>query len=164
MEKMRFDSALFAPDGEMLGIKTWNASELSPKWFGICRSILENSSDVFRYRFAQNLSHLELSLTSANGAGVGAFYAHGNIVLSTAFLRGEDSQSENEALEMFVSSLRRVDLVQKLQLDNSPFAEVFNLKQRPLQIVMIWGNTLVSEQDQDIVFELSDHFAGAFLC
>ena len=164
MHEIKFDSALFAPDGELLGIKTWNLSELSPKWLGVCQSILKDSGKVFRYRMEQTLSHLELSLTSANGSGLGAFYAHGNIVLSVAYLRGEDLQSEDEVLQMFVSSLRQVNLVQKVQTDDTPFASIFGLKQRPLQIVVIWGNMSVSEQDQDLVFELSDHLAGAFLC
>jgi hypothetical protein len=163
MEEIKFDSALFAPDGELLGVQTCVVSELSQKWLVICRSVIDSFGDSFQYQFKDNLSHLKMNLTSAGSGGLGSFYVHDNIVLSTAYLRGFEPSAEDEMLEMFIASLRRVDLVQKLQSDKPPFEEMFNLKQRPLQVVVIWGNTRVSDEDQDLAFELSDHFAGAFL-
>lgn len=103
-------------------------------------------------------------MTSANGAGLGIFYAHGDIALSTAYLRGDDRNAEDELISMFVSSLRRLKTVQGSQGNDLPFEQVFSLNERPLHVVVVWANPKISADDQELIRELSNHFAGAFLC
>jgi len=156
--------APFAFNGELMGIGKCEVSELSLKWLDICRAILNDHGPVFRVSLGDSLSHLEIKLTSANGAGLGIFYAHSEIELSTAYLSGDDPKSENDILSMFVSSLRKSNVVQNSQINSLPFEEVFSVKERPLHIVVVWANPKISDEDQELIQELSSHFAGAFLC
>jgi hypothetical protein len=164
MDGTTFFVAPFAPDGELLGVGSWQLSDLSPKWLNFCERMLRDLGPVFRVPLEHNLSHLEVKLTSTNGAGLGTFYAHGQIALSTAYLRGQDSDAELEVLRMFISSLRRVDVVKGLQRERLPFEDALTVRERPLHVVVVWGNPNVSEEDQGLIQELSNHFAGAFLC
>ena len=69
--------------------------------------------------------------------------------------------AERTLLEMFVESVRRVDIVRKMQRTSKPFADVFGISERPLHVVIAWG---VSQgDDARMVAELGTHFAAAFL-
>ena len=160
----KFFVAPFANAGELVGVGAWELSALSPEWLGLCERMLRELGPTFHVALEGPLSHLEIKLTSAGGAGLGTFYAHGHIVISTAYLRGLETHSEDEMLQMFVSSLRRVELVQRFRTDESPFGEIFSVSERPLHVVVAWGNPNVSEEDERLIEELSNHFAGAFLC
>ena len=164
MNESTFFLAPFAYDGELMGVGTFKLSELSPKWLGICEAILAHEGEVFRVSLQEALSHLEIQLTSSNGIGLGTFYAHGHVALSTSYLRGDDFDAESELLQMFVSSLRQVNLVQNARVNDLPFQQVFGMKERPLYVVVAWANPKISAEDQELIRELSNHFAGAFLC
>jgi hypothetical protein len=117
----------------------------------------------FRTALDQNLSHLEIALTSFGGVGVATFYAHGNIAASHAFCTGGNRTAEDEVLRMFVDSLRRVDVVRKAQVTERPFEAALTIEERPLWVVVAWGNPAVSAQDEQLIRELGVHFAAAFL-
>ena len=164
MNASRFFVAPFTNDGKLIGVGPWELSELSPKWLDVCEAILSHQGPGFRISLEEALSHLEIKLTSANGAGLGMFFAHGHLAISTCYLCGDDLDAENEILSMFVSSLRRSQTMQTSHVSDLPFEEVFSLKQRPLHIVVLWANPKISADDQELIHELSIHFAGAFLC
>lgn len=164
MGETTFFVAPFAADGELLGVGAWQLSDLSPKWLNFCEVMLRDLGPVFRTSLGGPLSHLEIKLTSADGAGLGIFYAHGQIAVSTAYLRGQDANAELAVLRMFIVSLRQVDMVKNFQINSSPFESVLSVRERPLHVVVVWGNPNISNQDQELIRELSNHFAGAFLC
>jgi hypothetical protein len=159
-----FFAAPFAVDGELLGIGSWRASDLSPRWLRVCERLLAEGGHAFRSALGPELPHLEVQFTSANGAGIGTFFAGGAIGISAAYLRGQDAGTEREVLEMFVRSLRATPLVQQAKATDLPFEGVFQLRERPLHVVVPWGNPTMSEQDEEIIGELSNHFAAAYLC
>jgi hypothetical protein len=102
-----------------------------------------------------------LRFTSARGAALATFSLDGAVVASSAYLRGDDIAAERDLLEMFVESLRRVDAVRQTQTTSQPFAEVFAISERPLQVVVAWGSS--SEKDGEMVAQLGTHLAGVFL-
>lgn len=164
MGETTFFAAPFAPDGELLGVGAWQLSALSPKWLNFCEVMLRDLGPIFRTSLGGPLSHLEIKLTSVDGAGLGTFYAHGQIAVSTAYLRGQDSDAEHEMLRMFIASLRQVEIVKSFQMNSSSFESALSVRERPLHVVVVWGNPNVSDEDHELIRELSNHLAGAFLC
>jgi hypothetical protein len=164
MSSGTFYAAPFAVDGEPIGIGSWSVSDLSPDRLKVCERMLAEGGSVFRSPFASPLSHLEVRFTSANGAAMATFFANGKVAVSAAYLRGEDPAIEQEVLEMFVTSLKNVDLVKRAKASQSPFQGVFLVRERPLHVVVPWGNPDVSEEDDDVIGEVSNHFAAAYLC
>ncbi|NIM13730.1 MAG: hypothetical protein GTO45_16775 [Candidatus Aminicenantes bacterium] len=158
-----FYVAPFTPDGKLLGVRKWKVKRLSPKWLGVCESILEQHGSTFRISMGQMLDHLEIKLTSSSGAGLGTFYAHGEIALSAAYFRGEKEETENDVMRMFVDSMRKIDIVQQMKKTETPFEKIFSIKKRPLAVVVIWANSNISDQDYQLINELFNHFAGAYL-
>ena len=121
-------------------------------------------ADSFRTTLPGPLNHVELKFTSAAGAALGTFYVGGQLAASAAYLRGDSLDADQELMDMFVESLRRSSLVQNCKTEADPFAAVFGLRQRPLHVVVPWANPKIEEKDQDLVHELGNHIAAAFLC
>lgn len=159
-----FFAAPFAVDGELVGIGRWEVAALSLEWLLVCEEMIRNNGACFRASFGQMLSHIEVKLTSASGPGLGMFYAHSRLILSTAYLSGYDPAAEQKVVGMFIESLRRVDLVHHAKATNQPFAAMATIAERPLHVVIPWPVEDVSEPDQELVRELANHFAAAYLC
>ena len=159
-----FFSAPFAFDGESQGIGEWELSALSPRWLDVCEQLLRQHGPVFRTSLGHKLSHLEIELTSARGAGIGTFRAHNRVVISTGYLRGQDAVADSEVVQMLINSLRRVPIVQSAKSTPSPFEEMKSIVERPIHLIVAWADPNVSEQDEELVRELANHFAAAYLC
>ena len=164
MRTQSFFTAPFAVDGEMLGLGEISIAQLSPKWLGVCGNIIGAHGDTFRVSLGQALSHLEIQLTASRGAGLGTFFANSEIVVSTAYLRGTDRALEQVVLSSFVDSINRTTVGRQAGTSPSRFWSMLSISQRPLQVVIAWGNPQVSTQDAELVRELATHFAAAFLC
>jgi len=80
-------------------------------------------------------------------------------IASSALLRGGDPEAERELLTMFVQSARRLDIVRDSQRNSKPFAEIFDIRERPLHAVIALGES----DDLETIPELGTHLAGAFL-
>lgn len=76
---------------------------------------------------------------------------------------GRSAEEEVQVLQMFVSSLRETEFVKACGKAGTAFTQVFDLEQRPLLVVVAWGDPRISEQDATVVRELSLHLAGAFV-
>lgn len=138
-------------------------ADLSPRWLGFCRDLLDHGTS-FRTALPGPLNHVELRFTSAAGAALGTFYVGGQLAASAAYLRGDNLDAGQELTGMFVESLRRSSVVQDGKVGAEPFAAVFGLRQRPLHVVVPWANPRIAEKDEDLVRELGNHLAAAFLC
>jgi hypothetical protein len=157
-----FCVAAFTPDGELVGTGMRKLAELSPKWLSVCQALLDANGSVFRISPGQTLSHIELKLTSADGAGLGAFFVHGHLATSTAYFRGAVPEAEAEVQRMFLASLRPSKRLGAPS--GTPFEALLGIPERPLHVVIPWANPRVSDEDYSLLRELSDHFAGVFLC
>ena len=157
--------AVFGLGGTLIGTRGRSASELSPRWMDFWREVLGTSGPVFRGPLPMPpLSHIELRLTGSDGVALTSFSVRGQPVSSGIALTGQVPAAEAEVLKMFVDSLRRVRTVHAVVGDEPPFEAMFHQIQRPLYIVMIWGNLAVDEEDDKLVTELENHLAAALLC
>jgi hypothetical protein len=159
-----FYVAPFAVDGELLGVGRWDVASLSPRWLIVCERMIRAHGGSFRASFGQALSHIEVKLTAASGVGLGTFYAHGRVVVSTAYLRGGDADAEGEVVQMLINSLRKVSVTRQVTASDRAFEAMATIAERPLHLVVAWADENVSKQDQDVVTELATHFAAAYLC
>jgi hypothetical protein len=159
-----FYAAPFASDGELVGVGQWRLTDLSPRWLEFCRQLLANEGEKFRTALPGPLSRLHLNFTSAEGTALVTFSVGAQIAASAVYLRGENANTEQEVLAMFVDSLRRTAIVEQCQAGRDPFRVAFALKERPLHVVVAWGNPAVNEEDSGLVTELGNHMAAAFLC
>ncbi|WP_395027824.1 hypothetical protein [Comamonas odontotermitis] len=159
-----FEIAAFGFDGDLLGTATRYVSTLSQRWLTVCSELLEECGEVFRRSMGAQLSHIEIQLTSANGAGLGMFYVNGALALSVGLFRSDSEETESAVLNAFVDSLRNSRVVQAATDSPRPFDNLLQLKKRPLFALVAWPPDELSETDADLVRELSTHFAAAFLC
>jgi len=155
-----FHAAPFAFDGELLGVGAWQVSALSPRWVEFGREVLRTGGSAFHGPLPSPFERVGLCFTSVSGPALATFSLDGVPVASSAYLRGDDLTAERQLLEMFLESVRRVDIVRKTQRTSQPFVEVFSIAERPLHVVISWG---VSEGDDgSMIAELGTHFAAAF--
>lgn len=158
-----FHTGIFAIDGELTAEGDLGLARLSPRWLGFARRFLRANGAVFRKPIdAQGLSHIEYKFTAYDGMALGSFYARGELVASTGYFTGTDPQGEAALQTMFLDSLRRIDLVRHAAASPTPFAALRSIEERPLQVVVAWGQLSVPDEDHQVISELANHFAGAF--
>ena len=150
--------APYSAEGELLGVGTWDISSLSAKWLGTCRDVIRQWGETFHGSFDGNLSHIQIRVTSANGAALVTFLVNNEIATSSAFLAGSDVAIESDVLTMFHQSLLNAGPI-PIRDDGFRFAD---LAERPLAIHVVWGNSHISDDDYELVRELGTHLAGAF--
>jgi hypothetical protein len=161
--KASFEVAAFGFDGELIGTGTRQLDQLSPRWLSACDVMLRENGAVFRKSLGAQLSHIEIQLTSADGAALGMFFVNGALAISAAYFRGESATIEASVMSMFVDSLRNIPAVQEAAESPLPFEALLSVETRPLVALVFWAPSDVNEGDHDLVRELSTHFAGAYL-
>lgn len=157
-----FHIAAFAPDGETEGPGFWSFDKLSAKWLRICGDFLAAYGEVFDTPWQGPLAHIRTKFTSSAGVALVTLYAHGRTGVSMALATGQSGAAESELLRMFVESLRKVEIVAVAARSAEPFKEAVTISQRPLAIVVMWGDLQIPEEDQAVISELALHLAGAF--
>jgi len=158
-----FFVAAFTIDGTSGGKGRWVYRDLSAKWSNVCDDLLRAKGVNFNYNWEGPLSDIRTRLTSERGAGLLTIFVNGHVALSSLLLRGHDRGAEHDMSRMFVSSLQEVHLVQAVTELSEPFAEVLSLSERPLMAVVPIPDASISDQDHDVVRELSLHLASAFM-
>lgn len=157
-----FFVASFSAFGEFVGTGWWRYEKLSKKWTARCRELLVGLGESFDYRWSAELSNLRTKLTAAKGTGLCTFFIGDQVVCSMLLLIGINERAERDAMHMFASSLQgNIPSSMSEQVGGS-FFKMTSIAERPLMVVVSFPNESMSEQDQDIVRELSWHFAAAF--
>jgi hypothetical protein len=157
-----FFVAAFGVDGQMEGIGILGYSELSRKWLGVCGDFLDRNGPTFDARWPEKLEHIRLRVTSDSGVALMTFSVFDRPAASIVLASGLSPATEVQVMEMFVSSLSEVKMVQISKLSQRPFREVFDIKERPVLIVVPWPDEQISDQDHSLIRELVTHTAGAF--
>jgi hypothetical protein len=154
----------FAADGELVGVAGRSLSEFSPRWLDFCRRLLAGPGGAFHGDLPlPALRHIGLRFTSGAGAALISFTVHGAAASSAIALCGSNPAGEAEVLKSFVESLRRVPFVRDASAGPAPFGAAFALAQRPLYVMVPWPNPRVGDADRQLVQELENHLAAAFL-
>jgi hypothetical protein len=154
--------APFAPDGEHLGVGFWEFSKLSQMWIDNCHGFMASCPQTKSVSWGQQLARFETQLTSARGAGLATFSVDGLIALSCVFASGIDRETDDEVLRQFVASMQRVEFVRQAATVADPFGSLLRLEERPLAGVVVWHPAGITDEDHQVLQELSNHFAAAF--
>jgi hypothetical protein len=159
----RYHVAVFLPDGSLEGTAVRERARLSAKWLGVGAELLAQDSASGRVVVPyENLDHLDVRFTRSDGAALVSYHAVGDLAVSSLLLTGENPVVEAEVIDMFLASVRRSGPVQGVGTV-APFGKLLSLRERPLHAVVVWGNPRVSDDDAQLIQELSAHVAGAFL-
>jgi hypothetical protein len=156
--RKQYHVAVFLPDGSLEGLAKRDVSDLSPKWLQTFSDFLRANGEVFRASLGGPLGNIDIKLTSTSGAGLGMFFVNGQLGVSTAYFSGANPASEAEIQTMFVASLRKSQ-----PAGSKAFGALLSITQRPLYVAVVWANPAISEDDHDLLSEMSDHLAAAFL-
>lgn len=140
----------------------WDFDQLSAKWTGICRELIDFYGAVFDHQWTGDLQQVRTRLTSVFGAGIITLFINDRSAASILILSGLDLASEHEVAEMYVHALRSAVPEQLLANDHN-FSSVFSLRQRPVMVVVPFPDGDRSESDGEIARELGWHFAAALL-
>jgi hypothetical protein len=105
----------------------------------------------------EGLSHLEVRYTRSGRTGLATFYANQVIATSSLLMDGAKPEADAEVQAIFLKSLRRSVPTA------DAFGELTEISDRPLHAVVSWANPEVSDEDEELVQQLSTHFAAAFL-
>lgn len=152
----------FGPDGSQLGSAFLRIRSLSPKWLESALAFLEDHGNRFRASWGRELEAFETQLTANATSALSTFYVDGTIASSHLYLCGRDKKAEEELTSLFIDSLRKASPVQAQASSSEPFEEIRQLRERPLDVVVIWAPDSVSEERLEMAGELSTHFAAAF--
>ncbi len=148
----------FAPDGAPLGKGFWEFDRLSGRWIDACSAFLLSHGPSFKASWGQELEHIVTTLTSDSGAGLATFYVRGIPALSTLYVSGKNKDTDSEVLEMFIRSMQSTEFARG---DSSAFESIRNIAERPLTAAVVWESDALSDDDRDLLRELSTHFAAA---
>ena len=155
--------AAFAADGSLVGVGSWDRAALSAKWLAVGGALVQAAIRSGRAAVPiEQLNHLALHVSQVSGVMLATYYAHDTLAASTLLLPGKALEIEAELIGMFVRSLRSTEAVTRLQTVE-PFAALFSLAERPLHVVVPWAHAAVSEDDHQLIQQLSTHVAGAVL-
>jgi hypothetical protein len=65
-------------------------------------------------------------------------------------------------MELFHQSVSTTVARLGLEHASTPFRDLFTLADRPMACIVAWGHPQVSNEDNELIKELSWHLAGAF--
>lgn len=149
-------------DGSLVGTGFWRFTQLSNLWLEVAQEFLQRNGSSFRASWGDDLASFETRFTESHGAALCTFFVDGHVASSHLYLSGLNLAEESEVTSMFIESLRRVRSVQLTATSASPFEEVRRLRERPLDIAVVWSPEAVDETKLQMVRELSVHLAAAF--
>ena len=156
-----FHLAVFEVDGSLEGTAQWLHKNLAPQWLRVCEELLEFKGRTFDHRWTGELSHIRTKVTSTGSVGICTVYFQDHIASSMLMMTGREGGAETQVAEMFVSSLG-VSLPSGHDV-SEPFGALFSLKQRPLVAVVPIPDPAIPDEDDNLIRELSLHFASAFV-
>ena len=159
-----FFMAPFAVDGTSQGVARWEPERLSARWLGLCRAFLDGRGASIDTFWDGALSHVRTKITRGSGVSMVIMWIRGVPAASLACVSGRWPDAEPEALRMFVDSLRKIELVRAAATSAPAFEQMLTISDRPLALVVPWPDPRMSDQDHEVIRELSIHLAGALLC
>jgi hypothetical protein len=139
-----FTVAQYAPDGESLGSSVLAVSQLSPKWLGVCASLIESHGPVFSESMGSTLSHYHVECA----AGLCYFKVHGEVLYIGAIIAGSSAVQDSALLQLFAERVHQPP-------------ELFAHEERPLFLVVNTFAPDITEEDRHAMFQLAYHVAAA---
>ena len=135
---------------------------LSPKWLELCGEYLDHHGHHFNAPWSGALAHISTKFTSAHGTALVTFSANNRPAASILLASGESKDADLSVMKLFINSLLGVDAVRLGAVTDEPFREMLLIPDRPLMVVVPWGDESDDAQEQSVVRELSLHLAAAY--
>lgn len=153
----------FAIDGQLEGDGRWRYDMLSSSWLAICEQIVHDNEGNFHHVWSGPLSHLRAKMTSAMGAALCTFFVRDRVASSILTLSGTFPKSEEDLSRLFIQSLMTLPLIRASASSSQSFSGILSSSHRPLMAVVPFPDPSISDEDHNLVRELSLHLAAAFL-
>jgi hypothetical protein len=150
-------------DGVSIGKAFQEQNKLSRKWLATITGHLNTHGAVFDTRLSGPLAHIRIKFTSANSAAFVMLSVHDKPAASLLIFGGKSSETEQALGKMFVQSMRRSFPPHATGANADAFEQVLSEKNRPLMVVVPIPNGNIDEGDRELIKEISQHLAGAFL-
>lgn len=155
-----FTAYHFASDGESLGSRLLEASQLSPRWLAVCSELLADNGPVFECSMGSTLEHYRIKCT----AGIVHFSVSNAPALFAAIVPDQPHVQAEAVLTTFATHVGALTPVKQQCPDVASFQRaIAAIPERPAYVVLNWFNAEVPEPDQEAIFQLSLHFAAAYL-
>jgi hypothetical protein len=160
--RQRFHMVAFDAAGQLVGQTAIGGAELSPDWARFLDGVLAAHGDRFAISLPGSLARIALRFTAASGAAIGTFSTRGHLANSLLLLSGHHPDAENEVSEMFRRSVSTMVARIGATKSDSPFCDLTDVTARPLACVVAWGTPQVSDEDNELIKELSWHLASVY--
>ena len=152
----------FGIDGRCEGKGFWARSKLSSDLIGLSGEFLRKHGEIFNNHFDGELKSVSLQLTSSLGAAIGTYSVNGIIAASVLMLSGKSPESDMGVAQMFISSIRKSSASTVGQLTEAAFGDILSFEDRPLMAVVPWPSESLSDDEFEMVQEISLHVGAAF--
>lgn len=162
VEQKSFYVAAFGADGCLVGASQWAVESLSPKWLELCGEYLDHYGNHFNAPWSGALAHISTKFTSEQGVALVTINVNERPAASILLASGKSKDADLSVMKLFINSLIGVDAVRLGAVSHEPFREMLSIPDRPLMVVVPWGDESDDAQEQSLVQELSLHLAAAY--
>lgn len=153
-----FTAHHFAGDGESLGSRDFEIAQLSNRWLEVCTALLADSGPIFDRGMGSTLDRYQIKCT----AGIVEFSVAGAPALFAVIVPAAPSEHSAALLNTFIAQVGA--LAKELCPDVASFQRALGaVPERPALVVVNWLNAEIPGVDQEAIFQLAIHFAGAYL-
>jgi len=159
-ETESFTVEAFSAAGDHEGSGLWSYGQLSEKWIGICRQVIDHFGPIFDYQWSRELAQVRTKLTFVRGAGILTIFVHDRTAASVLVMSGADRGADADIARRYVDALLS-SVPTEMLVEGHRFSGVHSLPNRPVMVVVPFPDPQRSETDEDLVRELGWHFAAA---
>lgn len=154
MDRSRFFSIAFLPDGGIYDSKNWLIDELVDRCpYELSRFMALDSvrHDVL---IDSPIGQIEFIWLASSTFASSTLLRNGMTFNTAIFLPGRDAEDEQEQLKFYLDSWRSFKVVRELCGDDTPFMEAERIKDRPLALSINWATINKAEYDHVAYYDL----------
>jgi hypothetical protein len=153
-----FHAIVYTPSGYTEGVAPWKMVDLSGEFVDFWCDALRDIPQ-FDDQLPAPFDAVRLRFHTDGKIGVADFFFNDVFFSTSVFLRGKDRTEEKTLIESLVAVAQEQQKESGLKV--SAFTEILNAKERPLHCIFVW--TYQRDENYEIVPELTNHLAGAFV-
>jgi hypothetical protein len=135
----------FAPDGELLGQATLQREQLSARWTGMCRELLDARGPIFAESLGGTLSRFAIEAAG----GMSYFRVDGEVLFAAVLIPSRTAENGEALLSHFRS------------LFPAPPPNT-NPSGYPCMLFLNTFAPAANDQDREALFQLACHFGAAY--
>ena len=156
-----FHLAVFSIGGTLAGVRKWNNADLDATTVRNYQAVLASNGSQFQNGLPSPNDDVQYKFTTHYGAGLLTVSVSGNLAVSGVLVDGSNPEVNDQFLCMFCDSISKSTPVVALGSAGA-FRTMLKLTQRPLAVLVVWGNPKITDDRLEVVKEFVWHFTGAF--